>query len=100
MYYQMSMKQRELTVINVPNSHILSLKSIYFCGILYPSIEILDKMFHSASNLLQDPASLVQCIGSIKLNKNDSFTCYTNCAKFKSYKICSHTIAVAEKQVS
>ena len=61
MYYQMSMKQRELTVINVSHS---SLKSIYFCGILYPSIYILDKMFHSASNLHQDPASLVQCIGS------------------------------------
>ena len=29
---------------------------------LYPSIEILDEMFDSASNLLQDPASLVQCL--------------------------------------
>ena len=64
MYYQMSTKQRELTVTDVTNSHICSPKSIYFCGILYPSIEILDEIFDSASNLLQDPVSLVQCLGS------------------------------------
>ena len=73
-------------------------------------------MFNSASNLLQDPASSVQCPGSegylakpelnpsqpyhIKLNKNGSFGCYTSCTKFKSYRICSHTIVAAEKKVS
>ena len=71
-------------------------------------------MFDSASNLLQGPAYLVQCLGSkehltksksnpnqlhhIKLNKNGSFACHTNCIKFKSYRICNHTIAVAEKE--
>ena len=71
-------------------------------------------MFNSASNPLQDPASLVQFLGSkkhlaksksnpnqlhhIKLNKNGSFACNTNCTKFKSYAICSHTIAVAKKE--
>ena len=71
-------------------------------------------MFDSANNLLQDPASLVQFLGSkehltkcksnpnqlhhIKLNKNGSFACHTNCTKFKSYRIYSHTIAVAEKE--
>ena len=71
-------------------------------------------MFDSASNLLQDPTSLAQCLGSkehlaksksnpnqlhhIKLNKNCSFACHTNCTKFKSYRICIHTIAIAEKE--
>ena len=57
---------------------------------------------------------LIQCLGSkghlakskshpnqlhhIKLNKNGSFACHTNCTKFKSYRICRHTIAVAEKE--
>ena len=72
------------------------------------------EMFNSAGNLLQDPASLAHCLGSkghlaksksnpnqlhhIKLNKNGSFKCHTNCRKFKSYWICSHIIAVAEKE--
>ena len=71
-------------------------------------------MFDSASNLLQDPASLVQCLGSkeqlaksksnpnqlhhIKLNKNGSFACHYNWIKFKSYRIWSHRIAAAEKE--
>ena len=83
------------------------------CGILCPPIEILDEMFNSASNLLRDPAS-VQCPGSegylaksqsnpsqphyIEINKIGSFACDTNCTKFKFYRICSHTIAVAEKE--
>ena len=51
------MKQRELTDIDVTNSHIppanLSISVVFHI----PSIEILDEMFGSASNLLQDPAS-------------------------------------------
>ena len=74
-------------------------------------IAILDERFNSASNLLQDPASIVQCSGSegysaksksnptqphhIKLNQNGSFSCDTNCTKIK---LCSHAIAVAEKE--
>ena len=68
------MKQREnclrrfneanISVIDTTNSHIplanLSI-SVSECGILYPLIEILDEMFNSASNLLQDPASIFQC---------------------------------------
>ena len=38
--------------------------SVSECGILYPPIEILDEMFNSASNLLRDPASIVQYPGS------------------------------------
>ena len=66
-YYQMSMKQREnflrrfneanVSAIDTRNSHILPANlsiSISEGGILYPPIEILDEMFNSASNLLQD----------------------------------------------
>ena len=99
----MSMKQREkflrrfneanVSVIDTTNSHVppanLSI-SVSERVILYPPIEILDERFNSASNLLQDLASIVQCPGSerylaksksnpkrpfhIKLNKNGSFT--------------------------
>ena len=106
-----------ISFINTPNSHIpttnLSI-SLSKHGILYPPIEILDEMFNSASNLLQDPASIVQCLGSegyltksesspsqphhIKLNRNGSFARDTSCTKFKSYRICSHSNAVAEKE--
>ena len=71
-------------------------------------------MFNSASNLLQDPPSIIQCPGlegyltksksnpnqshHIKLNKNGSFACDTSCTNFKSYRICNHAIAVAEKE--
>ena len=99
------------------NTHIppvnLSISVSEF-GFLYPPIEILDEMFNSTSNLLQDPASIVQCPGSegylvkcksnpnqphhMKVNKKGSFACNTNCIKFKSYRICSHTIAVAKKE--
>ena len=121
------MKQREkslrrfneanISVIDATNSHIppanLSI-SVSECGILYPPIEILDEMFNSASNLLQDPASIVQCLGSegyltksesnpsqphhIKLNRNGSFARDTSCTKFKFYRICSHSNAVVEKE--
>ena len=83
-------------------------------GFSYSPIEILDEMFNSACNLLQDPVPIVQCLESegylvkcksnpnqphhMKLNKNGSFACDTNCTKFKSYRICSHKIAVAEKE--
>ena len=126
-YYLISMKQREkilrrfneanISVIDTTNSHIPPANqsiSVSECGILYPPIEILDEMFNSASNLLQDPASIVQCPGSegyltksesnpsqphrIKLNRNGSFARDTSCTKFKSYRICSHSIAVAEKE--
>ena len=93
MYYQMSMKTRELTAIDVTNSYICP-PNLSISVVLYiPLIEILDEMFGSASNLLQDPASLVQCRGSkqhlaksksnpnqlhhIKLNEKGSFACYT-----------------------
>ena len=33
-----------------------------------------------------------------KLNKNGRFAWDTSCTKFKSYRICSHTIAAAEKE--
>ena len=70
----MSMKRREnflrrfneanVSVIDKTNSHIppsnLSI-SVSECGILYSPIKILDEMFKSVSNLLQDPASIVQC---------------------------------------
>ena len=121
------MKQREkflrrfneasISVIDTTSSHIppayISI-SVSGCGILHSPIVILDEMFNSASNLLQDPTSIVQCPGSegylaksesnpsqphhIKLNKNGSFACDTSCTKFKSYRICSHTTAVAEKE--
>ena len=71
-------------------------------------------MFNSASSLIQDSASIVQCPGSegylaksqpnlslphhTKINKNGSFACDTSCTKFKSYKICCQTIAVAKKE--
>ena len=115
----MSMKQREKFLRRSKykcyrhnkQSHSISVSK---CGILYLQIEILDENFNSVSNLLQDPASIVQCLGSegylaksesnpsqphhIKLNKNGSFACNTSCIKFKSYRICRHTIAVAEKE--
>ena len=125
-YFQMRMKQGEkflrrfneanISVIDITNSHIPHINlsiSVSECGILYPPIEILE-IFNSASNLLQDPGSIVQCPGSegylaksksnpsqphhIKLNKNGSFACYTSCTKFKSYRIRSHIISVAEKE--
>ena len=73
----MIMKQREkylrrlneanVNVIDTANSHIPPANlfiSESECVILYPSIEILNEMFNSASNLLRDPASIVQCAGS------------------------------------
>ena len=68
----MSMKRREkffrrfneanVSVIGTTSSHIppvnLSI-SVSECGILYSPIKILDGMFKSVSNLLQDPASIV-----------------------------------------
>ena len=66
MYCQMSMKQWELTVTDITNSHIPPANqsiSVSECGILYPPIEILDEMFNSARNIIQDLASIVQCPG-------------------------------------
>ena len=83
--------EANVSVIDTTNSHIppanLSI-SVSECGILYTLIEILDKLFNSASNLLQDPSSIGQYSGSerylanyksnpnqplhIKLNKNGS----------------------------
>ena len=126
-YYKMSMKRREkflrrfneanVSVIDTTSSHIppvnLSI-SVSEWDILYSPIKILDGMFKSVSNLLQDQASIVQCPESegylaksksdpnqplhIKLNKNGRFAWDTSCTKFKSYRICSHTIAAAEKE--
>ena len=122
----MSIKQREkffrrfneanISVIDTTNNHIppaSSCISISKCGILYSPIEILSEMFNSASNLLRDPAPIFQHPGSegylaksqsnpsqphhIKINKIGSFVCDISCTKFKSYRICSHTVAVAEK---
>ena len=108
--------EANISVIDITNSHIPHINlsiSVSECGILYPPIEILE-IFNSAGNLLQDPGSIVQCPGSegylaksksnpsqphhIKLNKNGSFACYTSCTKFKSYRIRSHIISVAEKE--
>ena len=112
-YYQMSINQGKnflrrfnesnVSAIDTTNSHILPADlsiSVLECGVLYPPIEILDEMFSSASNLFQDPPSIVQCPGPegylaksksdpnqphhIKLNKNGSFACDASCTKFRS----------------
>ena len=112
------MKQREIflrryneanvRVIETTNSHIPPAN--LYCDVLYPPIKILDEKFNSTSNLFQDHTSIVpegylaksksnpsqpHCS---KLNKNGSFACDTNCNKFKSCRMYSHTIAVAEKE--
>ena len=45
MYYQMSMKQRELTVINVPNSHILPSNLSISVVFYIPLLKFLMKCF-------------------------------------------------------
>ena len=117
------MKQREknlrrfneanISVIDATNSHIppanLSI-SVSECGILYPPIEILDEMFNSASNLLQDLVPIVQCPGSEAClakphpntsqpnHKNGSLVCDTSCTKFKSYKYAAIQLQLQKKK--
>ena len=102
-----------ISFINTPNSHIpttnLSI-SLSKYGILYPPIEILDEMFNSASNLLQDLVPIVQCPGSEAClakphpntsqpnHKNGSLVCDTSCAKFKSYKYAAIQLQLLKKK--
>ena len=83
-------------------------------GFSYSPIEILDEMFNSACNLLQDPAPTVRCLESegclvkcksnpnqphhMKPNKNGSFACDTNCTKFISYRYAAIKLQLPKKK--
>ena len=104
-----------ISFINTTNSHIpttnLSI-SLSKYGILYPPIEILDEMFNSASNLLQDLVPIVQCPGSEAClakphpntsqpnHKNGSLVCDTSCTSLNPTNMQPYNCSCRKRKVS
>ena len=83
-------------------------------GILYPTFEILRNVFVKAESLLERESSIASFPGmqnayfvesksnpkephKLKVYSNVNVECEDNCIQYKSYKICSHSVAIANK---
>ena len=98
-----------------------TMSKIYFkpedSGTMYSPLPILNQIFNKAekyaysshdsikSSPLDDNTACTLIVASasnpdtpdvIKFNSNGKYECDINCKRYKSYKICSHTVAAAE----
>ena len=123
-YFQMSQQQKERFIkmfSNTPPVTSVSsgkLKNLSLSpndtGILYPTIEILRNIFVKAESLLEREGSITSFSGmqnpyfvesksnpkephKLNVYSNGNVECDNNCLQYKSYKICSHSVAIAEK---
>ena len=84
-------------------------------GIMYPPLPLLhqikaEKYVYSSHDSIKnspvhgnEDCSLIAASSSnpdsldvVKFNWSGKYECNTNCRRYKSYKICSHTVAAAE----
>ena len=126
-YYQMTAGQRSKLISQFNNLPVQGVNSASSksniaisadeSGILYPPHSILSELFDNASKLLATNDNLIAAPGAPKGTYIVAFakdagnpltvtadvvsgkvTCQSRCERYKSYKICEHCLAVAQKE--
>ena len=117
-YFQMSQQQKEGFIKIFSNTPPVTLENLSLSpndtGILYPTCEILRNIFVKVESLLKRESSITSfpCMQNayfvesksnpkeprkLKVYSNGNVECGNNCLQYKSYKICSHSVATAKK---
>ena len=123
-YFQMSQQQKERFIKMFSNTTPVTsvssgkLKNLSLSpndtGILCPTFEILRNIFVKVESLLEREGSITSFPGmqnayfvesksnpkephKLYVYSNGNVECDNNCLQYKSYKICSHSVAIAEK---
>ena len=125
-YFQMSQQQKKRFIKMFSNTQPVTsvssgqLKNLSLSpndtGILYPTFEILRNIFVKAESLLEQESSITSFPGmqnayfvesrsnpkelhKLKVYSNGNVECDNNCLQYKSYKIFSRSVTIAEKYV-